>query len=228
MLSLSVGCGGAETSFEVCEEGTERCACFANATCHGSLQCFSGLCVDRSASETGGVGGTVGSDGGDAGTAGVPGSGGSSGGPDGDPLTCADTANTRSYVGCEFWPTVTANTVWDIFDYVVVVANAGTAIAKVEVTLGGAVIRTTQVSPNGVQKIYLPWVPLLKGPEGDACGSAQPNTESVHAARGAYHLTSSEPITAYQFNALEYQGQGGGRRARTGRAAPATRYARVS
>src|SRR6188508_1891023 len=39
------------------------------------------------------------------------------------PKTCAEAANARTYVGCEFWPTVTANPVWVEFDPVVVVAN---------------------------------------------------------------------------------------------------------
>jgi hypothetical protein len=39
-----------------------------------------------------------------------------------DPATCAQAAMQRSYVGCDYWPTVVANTVWSIFDYAVVVA----------------------------------------------------------------------------------------------------------
>ena len=40
------------------------------------------------------------------------------------PTTCAQAAMTRSYVGCDYWPTVTTNPVWSIFDFAVVVANA--------------------------------------------------------------------------------------------------------
>src|SRR5260221_6503456 len=29
-----------------------------------------------------------------------------------DPQSCAEAVNSHSYVGCEFWPTVTANPVW--------------------------------------------------------------------------------------------------------------------
>ena len=33
-------------------------------------------------------------------------------------------AEVRSYIGCDFWPTVVGNCVWSVFDYAVVVANA--------------------------------------------------------------------------------------------------------
>ena len=58
-------------------------------------------------------------------------------------------------------------------------------------------------------KLYLPWVPALKGSDTDACGTAIPLTASVVAPASAYHLVSSVPVTVYQFNALEYAGRGG-------------------
>lgn len=127
----------------------------------------------------------------------------------GDPKTCEQAAKSRSYVGCDFWPTVTTNLVWDVFDFVVAVANAGDNPANVEVRRGGAVVQTAQVPPNGLQKIYLPWIPILKGPQADSCGGATPITESIYAPKGAFHLTSDTPVTVYQFNALQYQGKGG-------------------
>src|SRR5262245_28703001 len=51
-----------------------------------------------------------------------------------DPATCEDAAAQRSYVGCDYWPTVVANNVWSIFDFAVVVANAGTATADITIT----------------------------------------------------------------------------------------------
>ncbi len=41
----------------------------------------------------------------------------------GDPTTCAEAATTKSYIGCDYWPTVTANAVWSVFDYAVVISN---------------------------------------------------------------------------------------------------------
>src|SRR5580658_82281 len=96
------------------------------------------------------------------------GSGSSSGGqeaglPDGgDPVTCAQAAQFHTYVGCDYWPTVTANQVWSIFDYAVVVANAGSTVASVTVTGPMSTNQTTSVNPGELATIYLPWVPALK------------------------------------------------------------------
>jgi hypothetical protein len=129
----------------------------------------------------------------------------------GDPVTCDQAAQAKTYIGCDFWPTVTSNIVWSIFDFTVVVANAGMATADVTVT-GPGVNQSVQVAPNSLQKIYLPWVPSLKGADGDNCGHLPFSTMSmgsVSQTNGAYHLVSSVPVTVYQFNALEYKGAGG-------------------
>ncbi|MEJ7727620.1 MAG: IgGFc-binding protein [Polyangiaceae bacterium] len=154
--------------------------------------------------------GASGSDNGSGGGSGLPsGSGGGGGEFVGDPKTCDQAASSKSYLGCEFWPTVTGNNVWDMFDYAVVVANAGDETASIEVAQGGATIATATIGPNEAGKIFLPWVPALKGPQADTCGSATPLPGTVLAPDGAYHLTSSVPVTVYQFNALEYRGAGG-------------------
>lgn len=135
--------------------------------------------------------------------------GGGNGGPTGDPTTCDEAATYRTYLGCDFWPTVVANNVWSVFDYAVVVANAGDQPAEVTVTRGAQSISTTMVDPNSLAKIYLPWIPALKGPDANACGQATPLAATVREVDGAYHLVSSRPVTVYQFNALEYAPQGG-------------------
>src|SRR5678815_1730232 len=48
-----------------------------------------------------------------------------------DPADCNEAKNTRSYVGCDYWPTVNANNVWSIFDFAAVVANTGATAADV-------------------------------------------------------------------------------------------------
>lgn len=126
-----------------------------------------------------------------------------------DLVTCAQAAADRSHVGCDFWPTVTANNVWNIFDFAVLVANAGTNQAEVSVTGPNGVNINVQIPAGTSQTIYLPWVAELKGPESDNCGSASPIGASVMKAGGAYHLVSTAPVTVYQFNALEYKGEGG-------------------
>ncbi len=126
----------------------------------------------------------------------------------GDPTTCADAAASKTYIGCDFWPTVTANNVWSTFDFAAVVANAGMQAATVTVT-GNGTNQTVTVAPNALQTIYLPWVASLKGVDADACGDLVAFPASVSQPGGAFHLVSSVPVTVYQFNALEYQGQGG-------------------
>lgn len=142
---------------------------------------------------------------------GVGGSGAGAGGgdPGVDPTTCAEAAAARTYIGCDFWPTVVANLVWSVFDYAVVVANAGDQPADVTVTRGATTVATATVPANDLATIYLPWVPELKGPDTNELGSAVGLTSTVRVPDGAYHLVTSRPVTVYQFNALEYAPQGG-------------------
>jgi hypothetical protein len=123
----------------------------------------------------------------------------------GDPQTCLAAQDWHSYIGCDYWPTVTANSVWSIFDYAVVVANAGANKANVTVTGPGNTYQMATVDAGQLTVLYLPWVPALKGPDFDTCGNPTPLASSVLARGAAYHLVSSVPVTVYQFNALEFQ-----------------------
>jgi IgGFc binding protein len=126
-----------------------------------------------------------------------------------DPTTCAEALADHTYIGCDFWPTVTANNVWSIFDFAVVVANAGTQTANVTVSQAGTTIQTVTVAPDALTKIYLPWVPSLKGGDSNDCGQLVAMPASVSQTQGAYHLVSDTPVTVYQFSALEYAPTGG-------------------
>jgi hypothetical protein len=128
-----------------------------------------------------------------------------------DPQTCEEAAGTRSNVGCDYWPTVVANVVNSIFDFTVVVANSGASAADVDVTGPSGFHKTQHVDAGQLVKIYLPWVPELKGGDSDVCGlRAQPIfNATTRVNQGAYHLTSTRPVVVYQFNALEYKGEGG-------------------
>ena len=123
-----------------------------------------------------------------------------------DPVTCSEAMTSKSYIGCDYWPTVTGNAVWNVFDYAVVVSNPGTAMANLTIS-GGALgaAKTQQVAPGALVKIGLPWVTALKGPQASSTGGATPMTNSVKAVKGAYHLVSDVPVLVYQFNALEYK-----------------------
>lgn len=128
-----------------------------------------------------------------------------------DPVTCAEAETSKSYVGCDYWPTVTPNTVWSIFDFAVVVANTGAKQADVTVTGRGGFSASVSVPPNELRRIYLPWISELKGKDANACSNDNPTLEgSVIVPEGAYHLVSSSPVIVYQFNAIQYQGAGDG------------------
>lgn len=126
-----------------------------------------------------------------------------------DPVDCEEAKTSKSYVGCDYWPTITPNPVWEIFDYAVVVANTGAKDADVTVTGPNGTNKQTTVPAGELRKIYLAWVSSLKGGEVNECGSPPALDSSVVAAEGAYHLVSSSPVIVYQFNALEYKGEGG-------------------
>ena len=126
-----------------------------------------------------------------------------------DPKTCEEAASSKSYVGCDFYPTVVANSVWSIFDFAAIVANAGSEEARVSVTGPGGFTKEAIVGPGRLVKVYLPWVTELKGPDANECGQPVPITASIRANKSAYHIVTTKPVTVYQFNALEYEGKGG-------------------
>ncbi len=126
-----------------------------------------------------------------------------------DPLNCEEARESHSYVGCDYWPTVTANPVWSIFDFAVVVANTNANTAEVTVTGPNGVNKSVSVPTGELRKIYLPWVTALKGGDTNQCGNIVPYDNSVLVPNGAYHLVSSVPVIVYQFNALQYRGSGG-------------------
>jgi hypothetical protein len=135
---------------------------------------------------------------------------GSEGGTDvGDPVTCAEAAAARSYIGCDYWPTTLTNVVWSIFDFAAVVANPQSTDATITVTGPGGYSQNVTVAPGALTKIYLPWNDALKGPAWDTCTELPSFTASLASPGGAYHLVSSVPVTVYQFSALEYVPQGG-------------------
>ncbi|HEY3665642.1 MAG TPA: IgGFc-binding protein [Polyangiaceae bacterium] len=149
--------------------------------------------------------GSGGTDGLNVNPTGGPGSGGS--GDDNNPTTCADAATNRTYIGCDFWPTVTYNPVYKEFSFAVVVANGGSSEAQVKVQRLGADVATATVPAGGLSIVKLPWVAELKGDEFDHTdlNSGARRKPSVFSKGGAYHLTSSSPVTAWQFNPLDYQ-----------------------
>lgn len=175
-----------------------------------------------SAGGDGGGGGGTGSVPGDTDGDGVPDGtggggginvGGDTGTPTGDadnPGTCAEAASNRTYVGCEFYPTVTYNKVHEGFDFAVVLANGGTADATVSVSGGALTAPITETVPaGGLKAITLPWVPDLKGPiwAAENTGGGR-DVSSVRVDGGAYKVETSVPVTAWQFSPLQFAKEG--------------------
>lgn len=138
---------------------------------------------------------------------GGPDTGGTGPVDDNNPATCELAEKSQTYIGCEFWPTITYNPVYHEFPFAVVLANGGDVAADVTVERQGASVATASVPPHGLATIKLPWVMELKGEEftrTDATTGAR-KKESIVVAGGAYKLTTTLPVTAWQFNPLDYQ-----------------------
>lgn len=126
----------------------------------------------------------------DAGTGGGGGTGAMSGGV---PQTCAAATAAKSYIGCEYWPTATINDQLNKkFTFAIAAANPTGSDATVTVDRQGTQVAQQTVKAGGLVTIELPWVNELQ-------------IGSVLAAGAAYHVTSSVPITLYQFNPLEFE-----------------------
>ena len=117
---------------------------------------------------------------------------------------CAPEALGKTYIGCDYYPTVTINAQiaelggFNGFHYAVAVSNTSSSDAAITITQGAATISTVTVAPNSVQVINLPWTGLRTA------------TATMLVAEGAYRLRSTQPITVYQFNPLEYLAGGYG------------------
>ncbi|MBK7584337.1 MAG: IgGFc-binding protein [Myxococcales bacterium] len=119
---------------------------------------------------------------------------------------CSWGALGSSYLGCDYYPTVTLNNgVWDGFEFAVVVSNVGKVAANVLITRGTDEIRSLVLEPGKLETLRLPWVKELKGPDPNFMGQPQPPGTSSLVKGGAYRVRSDQPIAAYQFNPLDYQ-----------------------
>ena len=116
----------------------------------------------------------------------------------------------ESYIGCEYYAVTMLNQLLDqgTFYFAVSISNTGTKTATVTITGGSGSVAPVSIPAGQLQVITLPWVPALSCGIGPCCGDANgcapmpPGTEIV--PNGAYHIKSTEPVTAYQFNAYQY------------------------
>lgn len=141
--------------------------------------------------------------------AGSPGPMLADGGPQRDPNSCDEAVQFRTYLGCEFYPTVLGNVVVPEFDFTVIVANASEETAEVSVEGPNDVTSSVTLPPGTLAPLYLPWVQELKGPDLAENCTSMPFGDSVISEGGAYRVTSSRPIAAYQFNPLQFRSTGG-------------------
>lgn len=109
---------------------------------------------------------------------------------------CSRTSLGEAYIGCDYYPTVTANQVTEDYHFGIAVANTSASEAQVNITRGGGMVMSFAVAPSSVEVRTLPWVLELKG--------TVPLKKSVELPDGAYRLRSNQPVTVYQFNPLEY------------------------
>ena len=120
---------------------------------------------------------------------------------------CAAGSLAASYIGCDYYPTVTAQLVNQDFSFAVAVANTSNNTATITIDEGALATPIVQdVAPNSVGVIPLPWVPELKMCNASGvfgCTTPAP-FETVTRAKGAYHLRSTQPVTVYQFSPLDY------------------------
>lgn len=117
---------------------------------------------------------------------------------------CALPELTDSYIGCDYYPTVTMNPVWSGFAFAIAVSNASQDEAVVTVTRGDSMVDQVTVAGGQLEIIELPWVDELKRGDVDACQSTPAPGASSVVQDGAYRVRSNEPITVYQFSPLRY------------------------
>jgi hypothetical protein len=127
--------------------------------------------------------------------------------PDGCHGACSPTVLGPGYIGCDFWPTVSANNAWSAqgegFRFGVVVGNtSATAMATISVSGNGTALQY-QLGPAKVKAIVLDWVASLKGPTWATPDVPIGPEQSAMAAGSAYEIRSDVPLIAYQFNPLE-------------------------
>ena len=113
---------------------------------------------------------------------------------------CSNAESSRSYVGCRYWPTITANSgLASDFEFAVVVANTYSQAAKVTISsVHNSALATATVAGKSLVTIKLPWVQDLKQKKGATM------EKSTLKVGGAYRLESTLPVTVYQFNPLDY------------------------
>lgn len=117
---------------------------------------------------------------------------------------CGDAEARDSNVGCRFLavPLLTYNfAAYPGYDFGVLVGNAALFDADVTVRLGGRRVASRRVAAGAVERIVLPWIPEMSLRFGGDVRS-ELRWESFVTPDGAYEITSTRPVTVFQFSPL--------------------------
>lgn len=125
--------------------------------------------------------------------------------PGGCAGACSPAQLQSGYVGCDYYPTVTVNPVFEGFEFAVAVANAGNEETQVEITRGEQAVASVTIPAGQLRTIPLPWVEELKGGASDSCQRPPTPLLTRKVVGGAYRLRSNRPVSVYQFNPLQYE-----------------------
>ena len=106
---------------------------------------------------------------------------------------CASGNIGLSYIGCDYYPTVTQqlDPYTNGTQYAIAVANTKDIAAKITITKGDQTLIEDTVPPGDVKVIPLPWTELALG---------QGPTKMV--VDGSYRLRTDQPVTVFQYNPL--------------------------
>jgi hypothetical protein len=107
---------------------------------------------------------------------------------------CSSFELGHSYIGCDYYPTVTSNAVDDGFDFAVVVSNGNEESTTVTVTRGDETVATHEIDALSMRVIALPWIDALKWAY----------EESTVVEDGAYRVRADLPVSVYQYSPLQY------------------------
>jgi hypothetical protein len=125
---------------------------------------------------------------------------------------CEQAELKSASLGCEYFAVPVANHTIDLaFEFAVILSNPNAIDADVTITRGGTTVISATVPAGELETIKLPWVTELLDPTGTRGASTgpgftiRPTFPSELVADAAYRIVTSVPVTAYQFNALDFR-----------------------
>ncbi|MBI5498656.1 MAG: IgGFc-binding protein [Deltaproteobacteria bacterium] len=120
---------------------------------------------------------------------------------------CAPQYLGATYMGCDYYPTISGNDVISDFEFAVAISNTTSNRATVTIDWGALTEPLVfDVLPGAVVTQTLPWVEKLKGCWGGQATLCPDRAWPVPtlAPKGSYHLRTTQPVTVYQFSPLDY------------------------